>query len=270
MTEGINFHATCPVKLFSEVCVSVSNNSEIICNKDSQKSIKAMKETLKYFGADSYGGEIKIKSEIPAGKGMASSTADISGVITSTALALNKTITEEETAKIALSVEPSDGVMFKGICLFDHRSGKIHEELGNIPENKILILDLGGTIDTLEFNNRDFLHELKENEEEINKALKILKEGISEKDLQKVCKASTISAILNQKILYKKDLFKILNFSLGNRALGINIAHSGTVIGVIFDKDFSKISEFADKLQKEIDVELHCFESEIIGGGAIY
>ncbi|MCL4417247.1 MAG: hypothetical protein M1475_00510 [Actinobacteria bacterium] len=270
ITNGINFHVTCPVKLFSEISVNIIKNSEIICEKNYQKAIMAMKKTLQYFGADNYGGEIKIKSEIPAGKGMASSTADISGIIISTALSLNKTITEEETAKIALSIEPSDGIMFRGICLFDHKLGKIHEYLGNIPENRILILDLGGTVDTLEFNNRDFLQELKENEDEINKALKILKDGISNKDLQKVCEASTASAILNQKILYKKNLLKIIDFSLINGALGINIAHSGTVIGIIFCRDFNKISKFADKLQKELNTKLYCFESEITGGGAIY
>lgn len=270
MIDGINFHVTCPVNLFSEVCVSISKNSDIICDKSYHKAITAMKKTLKYYSANNFGGKIRINSSIPAGKGMASSTADISGVIISTALSLNETINEEETAKIALSIEPSDGVMFKGICMFDHKFGKIHEYLGNIPENKILILDLGGTVDTLEFNNKDFLSILKENEDKINKAVKILKNGILEKDLQRVCEASTASAILNQKILYKQNLPKIINFSLNNGALGINIAHSGTVIGIIFNKDFNKISKFTDKLQKEINTKLCCFESEIIGGGAIY
>lgn len=110
----------------------------------------------------------------------------------------------------------------------------------------------------------------KENEDEISKAVKILKDGIFNNNLHMICTASTTSAILNQKILYKQNLLKIINFSLKNNALGINIAHSGTIIGIIFNKDFNKISKFTDKPQKEINTKLYCFESEIIGGGAIY
>ncbi|MCE5328789.1 hypothetical protein LLG07_00385 [bacterium] len=96
-----------------------------------------MKKTLEYFAANDFGGIIEIKSEIPAGKGMASSTADISGVIFTTALALNETINEALVAEIALSIEPTDGIMFKDICLFDHKKGLLFERIGNIPENKL-------------------------------------------------------------------------------------------------------------------------------------
>ncbi|MHB1253026.1 MAG: GHMP family kinase ATP-binding protein, partial [Candidatus Humimicrobiaceae bacterium] len=100
ITGGKNFHVTCPINLFSEISISISKNSGIICDNNHWKSIKAMEKTLKYFGVNDFGGVIGIKSEIPAGKGMASSTADISGVIFATSLALNETIDEAMVAEI--------------------------------------------------------------------------------------------------------------------------------------------------------------------------
>jgi len=269
MTEGKNFHVTCPINLFSEISVSISKDTDIICDNKHWKSIKAMKKTLEYFGANDFGGIIEIKSEIPAGKGMASSTADISGVIFATSLALNETIDEAIVAEIALSIEPTDGIMFKDICLFDHKKGLLFERMGSIPENKLLVIDSGGIVDTIEFNKKDNYKLLSENENIISKALKKLKEGFLNRKLSIIGECSTESAILNQKILYKDYLDKLLDFSLNHKALGINIAHSGTVTGIIFPPDIDLKKSF----YKDISGIFNCFpkiyECKIISGGVI-
>ena len=43
------------------------------------------------------------------------------------------------------------------------------------------------------------------------------------------------SALANQDILFKPHLNEIINFAMNEGALTVNIAHSGTVIGIFFD-----------------------------------
>ena len=269
MIEGKNFHVTCPINLFSEISISISKNSGIICDSNHWKSIKAMEKTLRYFGANDFGGAIKIKSKIPAGKGMASSTADISGVIFATSLALNETIDEAMVAEIALSIEPTDGTMFKDICLFDHKKGLLFERIGNIPENKLLVIDSGGIVDTIGFNKKDNYKLLSENEKNISNVLKKLKEGFINRKLSIIAECSTESAILNQKILYKDYLDKILDFSLNHKALGINIAHSGTVAGIVFPADIDFKRSFHKGISRIFDYSPKMYECKIISGGVI-
>jgi len=304
------FHVTCPINLYSEVEVNIDKNSKttleaysvnhfiseypnpcyyidmkscpnpyknnkgIVCKEKDKynhwKAKKAFEKTLEYYGVKNYGGRIKIKSQIPIAKGMASSTSDVAGVIVATSLALNKEIKEKEIAEIALSIEPTDGIIFKGICIFDHKFGKIYESVGNIPENKILIVDSGDEVDTIKFNKKNFDDILSDNEPEIKKALELLREGIQYKDIKKVANAATISALLNQEILFKNNLSKLIDFSLKNGALGVNIAHSGSVIGIIFKDDFNNIEEFVKNLKKELNYNFNYIVSKIINGGIIY
>ena len=66
-------------------------------------------------------------------------------------------MTPATIAKIALKVEPSDGIMLPGIAVLDHRQGSIAKTLGAPPPMRVVVLDFGGGIDTLAFNgvNRD-------------------------------------------------------------------------------------------------------------------
>lgn len=269
MTKGKNFLITCPINLFSEISININKNSGIICDSNHWKSAKAMEETLKYFGANNFGGVIKIKSEIPSGKGMASSTADISGVIFATAMALNEEISENEIAKIALSIEPTDGTMFKDIYLFDHKKGLISERIGSIPENRLLVIDSGGVIDTIEFNKKNHNRLLSENETSINKILKKIKDGFKNKKLSVIGECSTESAVLNQKILYKYYLDKLLDFSLNHNALGITVAHSGTVAGIIFPPDIVIEESFCNQVSGIFYYSQKIYDCKITSGGVI-
>lgn len=276
MIYGKNFHVTCPVNLFSEITVSIfknSDNSDIICinndRKDNWKATVAMRKTLDYFGFNNPGGIIKIKSRIPSGKGMASSTADISGVILATALSLKEFISEDEIAKIALSIEPTDGIMFKDICLFDHKKGLLFERLGSISENKIIVIDAGGIVDTIEFNKKDNHKLLSENEEQINKTLVKLRGGFASNNINIIGECATESAILNQKILYKDYLDKLIELAFKYSASGVNIAHSGTVAGVILSPDITLKKDFYLDIFKIFKYYPKIYECKIINGGLI-
>ncbi|MFH1540928.1 MAG: hypothetical protein ABID79_03635 [Elusimicrobiota bacterium] len=181
MLDGNYFHITCPINLFSYISVKSSKKVETLPNK--WKSRKAAEKTLKFLG-ERKNLKIQIDSQLPTCCGMASSTADIVGVCLGVAKLLEKQISDDNISEVALSIEPSDGIMFKGIVLFDHRKGELKEYLGSPPKIKILVIDLGIRENTIRFNKMNFSKEHLYNGKKIEKAVELIKKGIKEKNYQ--------------------------------------------------------------------------------------
>ena len=261
--EGKPFLVTCPVALWSEVtvrdpCIDVAScnapknlHSSVIEADHASKMKQAIQEVwkkaeLRINHSPLTGPEFSRRSNIPVGKGMSSSTADIAAAGMATARFLGIELTPEEVSTLALSIEPSDGIMFPGIHLLDHLYGRWSEPLGVPPSMEVLILDPGGVVDTMAFNRRKGLCSLnRQKEPEVKKALQLVREGVEEKDPEKIGRGATISAQANQKILFKKDLGKVIRLSRELKALGVNVAHSGTVLGILLPPSKGKAEEAA-------------------------
>lgn len=254
--QGTDFLVSCPINIYSEVEVILNSQRELSLSSGGKKTLLAVEKTLEYLGVKQ-GGTIQVKNVLPIGKGMASSTADIAAACWATAVALGQKISPETVAEIALSIEPSDGIMFPGITLFDHRKGKIKRFLGFAPRLDILILDLGGEINTLSFNGRDDLDKLNEEKEpEVLKALDLIEKGIARQDISLLAQGSTLSALAHQKILPKPDLPDIIKQVQDLGALGVNIAHSGTVVGILVGPGKSDDPEFLMSIEEKLGKKL--------------
>ncbi len=48
---------------------------------------------------------------------------------------------------------------------------------------------------------------------------------------------------------------------------GINVAHSGTVVGILLEPDFDKIDVLESKIQEMFHRKFQFYELELIGGG---
>jgi L-threonine kinase len=183
---------------------------------------------------------VNFRSELPVGKGMASSTADLSAVMASVLTSLQIPWEPEDIARIALEIEPSDPVMFPGITEFAHQDGKYVRELGHNVPATLLVLDWGGTLDTQRFNARPDLNaHYRKNEALIQKALTIFYEGIAHSDLEKLAYASTISAQCNQEINPKPYAQELIHFVRSLGGVGIITAHSGTILAGIFPAEIT-------------------------------
>ena len=229
---GHSFMVTCPIDLYSYAEGRQRTMEEMRqgeAEKLPEKSEKARAKTMKYLGGENGTVNIRLTTEIPVGKGMASSSADISAVCQASAMALGKHLSSEEIGRIAVSIEPSDAVFYRGIVQYDYRKGMLIRRLGECPDRgivqydyrkgmlirrlgecpgaKLLVFDCGGSIDTLAFNSRKDLVALQQaNEKEIRRAVDLFAEGIGRRDIQLIGRAATISAFANQKILYKENL----------------------------------------------------------------
>lgn len=264
--DGISFMVTCPINRYSYAMSQFDGPGDRL----PKKAALAVKKTLNYLGEEDRDIPIRLKSNILPGKGMASSTADISAVAQAVALSCGKRLTAHEIADIALSIEPSDATFFNGIVRFDHRGGTLIQQIGDCPPLKILIYDCGGEIDTVDFNTRTDLVDLqKENEKYIKIALNLFRKGIQNGSIDEIGRASSISAFANQKILYKKQLNRFYKVGMQVGGKGIICAHSGTVLGLIVSAD-GDIENMKQSINEYMGKDFSYLDSvEIINQGII-
>ena len=236
MLDGVHFLVTCPIDFFARVQVTLYNDGPGVDGPaDCPKAVAALSATLAHLGHKDIRARLAIQNPIPKSKGMGSSSADVAATIGATGLALGAQLSPETMARIALSVEPSDGVMFPGIALLDHREGRILETLGPPPPMEIVALDFGGTLDTLEFNAVDRGDQWRAIQAEVDEALLLVKAGIKDSDPESVGRGATISARASLSVLPKPMLQPVLEFAEAVGAVGVNVGHSGTIIGVLLD-----------------------------------
>ena len=105
----MNFLVTCPINLYSQVSVNLSPEKNGAGNAG-HKTMQAVQKTLEHLGLSFDKIEVLVDSELPAGKGMASSSADISAACLATAIAAGRSIDMATICEIALAIEPTDGI----------------------------------------------------------------------------------------------------------------------------------------------------------------
>ncbi len=208
--------------------------------RGSRKAYRMLEKVFEYYGyppRDSRGLTLEIASEIPVGKGMASSTADLAATALAAASLLGKSPTEKEIAQLCIAIEPTDSTVFSDLTLLDHLHGMQIKPYGPPPRGRVLLLEGSGTINTLSFRkiNREGL--LKKNRRLLKKAMAAFEAGMGSGDLRELGRAATISAFANQALLYKAGLEDLHREAMENGAAGINIAHSGTVVGIIYSEN---------------------------------
>ena len=177
--------------------------------------------------------QIEVCNQIPLGKGMASSTADIAGVLYGLYYLYELSVSPEEIAKLCVAVEPTDSIIFEPTTLFDHING---EKVASFPW--LIALDVLVLEPDYQINTTDFR---KAKKEQISKkspshALALFKEGVAKKSIEKICEATFLSAMENQEILEKPYLTEIYDIVRRYGCYGLNVAHSGSVVGILMNK----------------------------------
>ena len=253
--NGEDFLVTIPVNIQSEVHLELDFDSPAIqshpIRKDKAK--RAVRKALDALGYSSVGAVFEVISDIPEGKGMASSTADIVAACYATAQALGRELSAEEISRIAIEIEPSDGVMYPGVVCYNHRRGELIESLGILPPLEILAVDLGGCVDTLQFNQipKDYTVEELDT---LQQAYELVKAGVQEDDLEKIGMAANMSARVNQRLLPKPHLETLIEISARYGAYGVCVAHSGTIAGLLFEPgERTEFEKARDAIWKQID-----------------
>jgi len=234
--QGDNNHflVTLPIQKFSRAVFTPNGATKriTVTPSNKSKSLALIQKLVEHYGL-SIGGHLLIESELAEGKGLASSSADL----VATARALESTmgcvIPTELILAILRTIEPSDGVMYPEFVTFFHRKVELGRRLGFPSRLKVLAIDEGGQIDTIEYNRRH--HPFTEEEcAEYAELLQTIEIAIHCNNLGLLGRVTTRSAILNQKRNPKRHLDQMLKLCKATNALGVVVTHSGPCIGLLF------------------------------------
>ncbi len=275
MTGGVDFLVTCPINQFSRATVTLSRSAmpgTFVRGIDhlpkSRRAVHAALARLSQCkGMPGLVADVTVTNPIPAGKGMGSSSADITAVVCAAGKAAGAEFSPESVADIALAVEPTDGVMFPGIAMFDHRHGKIVELLGTPPPMEVIVIDQGGQVDTLEFNRVERAEHWRSVADATNEALELVREGVRRCDPELVGRGATISARVGRPDDAAPWVERAAEFSTEIGAVGINVAHSGTVVGVLLDARKRQSKPAYRRALEEFTDAADVQHFRIIGGG---
>lgn len=232
--DNNHFLVTLPIAKFTKAVFTPDEVSDAISVAPSHK-IKslAMAQKLIAHGKLRIGGHLSIESDLPEGKGMASSSADMVATARALASATGRSVPVERLLEILRTIEPTDGVMFPDFVAFFHRRVALCRRLGFPSRLNILAIDEGGQVDTIAYNQR---HHVFTDAERAEYASLLEQAGlaISRNDLSLLGRVATRSAILHQKRNPKRYLDEMLAISKETHALGVVVTHSGPCIGLLF------------------------------------
>ncbi len=195
--------------------------------------------------APAKGGQIEITRDFPLGVGMGSSTSDVTATIRAVADYYGVVLSREQVGRLAVLAEfASDSIMIDDrVVLFAHRDGEVLETLGHqLPPMIVLGCDTepGSAIDTLGLQQADY----SDTEIGIFQVLRAaMRRAVAAQDVALLGRVATASARINQRFLPKPGLETLLDQCLRHGGCGIQVAHSGTVAGLIFDARLPRIEE---------------------------
>lgn len=171
------------------------------------------------------------ESNIPKGKGLSSSSADVVGVLAALNTFFNHPFTEGDLYKMAAEVDPTDAVLSPALTVFNQSKGEVVTTLQSIPYSLIFFdSDPYCSVDTVQFTrNKIYTHQ---DYRFYNQMLENLITAANKGDITSYLFWTTQSAVYNQKFLTKKYLNKLVSFAL-SKDLGVFAAHSGTVMGLV-------------------------------------
>lgn len=236
-----------------------SRQADIVCTPGMWKARRAAAVSMTEFstsGSPVTGGYLDIWSDIPCGIGMGSSTADVTAAIRAIAVFHGVAPTAEEIGRIAVEVEcASDPIMIDDrVVLFAHREGAVLETLGeHLPPMIVVGCDAEpdtGAIDTLALppaaysaTDIDAFGFLRAE----------LRAAVVNGDTARLGRVATSSALINQRFLPKSTLDFLLDLCERVGGCGVQVAHSGTVAGVIFDSRRDDVRKNIDRCVSGMD-----------------
>ncbi|MBC1533519.1 GHMP family kinase ATP-binding protein [Listeria seeligeri] len=248
--EGSEKLISYPINWFSEVTLS----DKLIVNKTGNtKAWLAFQQTCEYFGVPENERprvSLQVKSTIPVAKGMASSTADIAATIGVTASWLQQKITETEIAKLCLRLEPTDSTIFQTLTLFDHLKGTTIRSTDWLPKLGVVVLEPLTILETALFRQESHQNQLLQNEANLVRGFALFEQAIRQQKVDLLGVAATISAESNQAILPKPFFKEMLEVVEKLDLPGLNVSHSGTVVGLLYEQQKTDPLEILFELER--------------------
>jgi uncharacterized protein involved in propanediol utilization len=175
------------------------------------------------------GKALRLRSNIPRGKGLSSSSADVLSVLYVVNDYLRTGFTQEDLYRIAARVEPTDPCLSSDVVLFKQHAG-VTERSIPLPPLTLLYFDAAADreVSTLDLA-RPYADDAPGFFDEL---LRRFLHTAAEKDYAGIFDCITGSAVYNQAIVALPRFREYHELALGAQA-GLMVAHSGTIIGLL-------------------------------------
>lgn len=268
--DGIPCLVSCPIDCYSIAEIQLKSVPGWEVPHDAPKTIAALRAGLEYLGGTLWGGRLKLVSDLPPGRGYGSSTADVGATLYALGQAAGCPMAPDQVAQLALGVEPSDSTVFPGLALFGHRDGRLYKSLGPAPPLTVLVIDSGGEVDTLAFNRVDHGETLGRLARQHREVFNLLCEGVMRGDWEAAGKAATLSACTHQVILPNSLLEPVLALAEEVKALGVCRAHSGTLLGLLFDPRYTDLPAVTAFVARRLPPSVTVTPYRLVDGGPRY
>lgn len=230
-----NFLVTFPINKFSRATfIRKENHSLQVFPSNKVKTLKLAELLLNHYDLP-LEGLLYIDSDIPEGKGLASSSADLVAAARAIKMGYDLDFTPRKLEELMGKIEPTDGVMHQGIVSYYHVEVRIKKFLGSLPKLIILGIDEGGEVDTINFN-RNKIYFSSHEKQQYADLLYQLEEAVMRQHLTEIGIIATMSAKLNQKIKKNAHLNDLIKINQEINGLGVIAAHSGTCLGILLEK----------------------------------
>lgn len=178
--------------------------------------------------------QLAIESDIPVGKGLSSSTADMVAALRATEKEWGRWIGRiADIDGILRRIEPNDGIQYPGTAVYFHEEGALMTQYDYVPAWVLLGFDEGGMVDTVALNAlpRVWSEESKKRWEQL---LEEAQGYLMAEDGDRLASIATTSADIWQLYHPKGHYEAVSEFALKTDAIGIVNTHSGTLLGVIY------------------------------------
>lgn len=164
---------------------------------------------------------------------MASSTADIAATAVATAHHLGHLLDEPTLARLCVALEPTDSTLFRQLTLFDHNTAATQIACPPPPALDLLVLESPLTLRTTDYHQLPREPGLLANASRLQLAWEKVQQACQCGNPQLLGEAATISAIASQQLLPKPGFDALLDLVESAGLYGLNVAHSGSVVGLL-------------------------------------
>jgi uncharacterized protein involved in propanediol utilization len=251
-SDDEDFLVTLPVDLWSTcelTCTRIRGPLVIEC--DLPKSRATVEHVLERLGLVSgYHIDIKFTRNIPVGKGLSSSTADMLAALRALQEVFGFLLTDEFVSRLFHEIEPHDALHYNNSVVYNHRKGRLIRNLGYIPSFAVVCVDKGGMVDTIAYNKDKVFAACHMKAFDV-----LLADLIAAFDAANDCaiaRCATRSAQLHAERIGDKFLAQCLELAAADGALGLQATHSGTCAGFLFpgDRPAQQLNATAEELSE--------------------
>jgi uncharacterized protein involved in propanediol utilization len=174
---------------------------------------------------------IELRRDMPVGKGLSSSTADMLAVVRACQDAFGVAVGDAFISRLFAAIEPHDALHYPTSVVYNHRCGRLLERLDHVPDFRIVAVDAGGTVCTETYNdNLDFSAALIDNYDRLYRAVV---NAFAERDDAAIARCAHRSTELHIARTGNAFLRRSLAQADAIGALGFLTAHSGTCGGFL-------------------------------------